>query len=251
MRRRNQTLNLVLITHANTASHGPVFNLQAMNPPKLSLVSSNQNQIMHQRDRSNLQIHRANDATSDFKIVAHRSITLRTTIIERERDDVHQCPRNILFPFRSIFVLFSTMHQLRTNRRASRQFFSPKISISLDQSKVFAFENFNPDIGIKQIKHHQVFAGDKGSSGGSSNSTSAQHPMMSARSGRLRFISSRLGGSSDPSTSEIASRTRDSSARAFSGSRRSKVRSNSIAIVLTCKPCHAATDISTLQISQP
>ena len=117
--------------------------------------------------------------------------------------------------------------------------------------KISTFENLDPHIRIQQETHYQVLAGGIGSSSGSSGSSSAQHPMMCAKSGRRRFNSSRVGNSFSFSTSEIASRTRDSSTRAFSGSRRSKVRSNSITIVVTGRRCHGDIQNSTSHFPTP
>lgn len=222
-----------------------------MNPPELLHVSSYHGQVMHQRDRSNLQIHGTDDATSLLQIMANHSITIRTWIIEWQRDRTAQGPCDIHFPGIGIVVFFRAMHEFRANGRACHQLRGWHVGKFVNQSKVFALEHLNPDIRVEQVAHHQVLAGGNGSSGGSSNSLSAQHPMMSAKSGRLRLISSKVGNSFPSTTSEIASRTRDSSTRAFSGARRSKVRSSSNAIVVTGRHCHCATKNSTTHFQIP
>jgi len=216
----------------------PVFNLQAGHSSELTHIPGYHRQIMHKSDCSDLKIHRADNTSPFFKIMADRSIKIRTTVVERKWNHLAKCPDNITFSQSGIFILFRTMHQFRTNGRACRQFVWPRLEESLHQPKVFSFENFDPYIGVEEVTHHQVFAGGKGSSGGSSNSMSAQHPMISARSGRLRFISSILSGSFLSSASEIASRTRDSKTLAFSGSKRSRVLSSSVVIAVTHKECH-------------
>lgn len=220
-----------------------------MNPPELLHVSSYQSQVMHQRDRSNLQIHRPDDAPSLLQIMANHSITICAWIIEWQRDRTAQSPCYIHFPGIGIVVFFRAMHEFRANRRACRELRGGQVGKFVNETKIFALKHFDPDIRIEQVAHHQVLAGGNGSSGGSSNSLSAQHPMMSAKSGRLRLISSKLGSSFSFSTSKIASRTRVSSTRAFSGTRRSKVRSSSSAIVVTSTHCHYATKFQP-QISQ-
>jgi hypothetical protein len=131
------------------------------------------------------------------------------------------------------------------------QIFHSGLGEPINQPCVPALKHFDPDIGVEQVAHHQIFAEGSGSSGGRSNSLSAQHPMISAKSGRRSFISSNVGSSFSSSTSEIARRTRDSNTRAFSGASRSKLRSSSNAIVATNHFCHGPTRISTFHFPTP
>jgi len=211
----------------------PILDFQPGDSGEFRHVSSDQREIMHQRDCCDLQIHRPDDTAPPLQIVPNHSILVGTWIVERKRNRHVQCPDNILFPGNRIVIFFRPVHDFRTNWRAYHYFRREYSGKFFDQSKILSFENFDPDIGIEKISHHQVFAGDNGSSGGSSNSISAQHPMISARSGRLRLISSSVGGAFDSVTNEIASRTRVSNVCAVSGSRCSKTRSSSKAIPLT------------------
>lgn len=232
-------------------SDRPVLDFQSMNSGEFFNISRDQGEVMHQRNRRDLQIHGADDAPPFLKIVANHSITIRTWIIEWQRGRTVESSRDIRFPGTGITVFFRTVHEFRTNGRACRQLRGGSVGKVFNRSEVFTLENFDPNIGIEQIAHHQVFAGGNGNSGGSSNSLSAQHPMISAKSGRLRLISSNVGGCFSSSTSEIASRTRDSSTRAFSGARRSNVRSSSNAIVVTGISCHGIAGDSTSHFQTP
>ena len=213
----------------------PILDFQPGDSGEFHHVSSDQREIMHQRDCCDLQIHWPDDTTPSLQIVPNHSILIRTWIVERKRDRHVQCPDNILFPGNRIVIFFRPVHEFRADWRAYHYFSREGTSKFFDQSKILSLENFDPDIGIEEISHHQVFAGDNGSSGGSSNSRSAQHPMISARSGRLRLISSSVGGFCGATADEIASRTRVSNACAVSRSKRSKTRSSSKAIPLTRK----------------
>ena len=178
-------------------------------------------------------------------------VNVRTRIIEGKRSYSSKELGYLHFPSRNVTVFLSTVHQFGTDDGTDRQLRKRDLCKPINQQKISTFENLDPYIRIQQETHYQVLAGGIGSSSGSSGSSSAQHPMMSANSGLLRFISSRVGSSFSFSTSEIAWRTRDSSTRAFSGSRRSKVRSNSIAIFVTGRQCHGDGQISTSHFPTP
>ena len=222
-----------------------------MNSAKFIHITRDERQVMHQRNCGDLQIHRADDASPFLKVMTYQTINFRTPNIKGKRDVRCQGDIDILFPGFGIVVFLRPMHEFCQHERARHDFCRRNLSKSVNQPKILSLENFDPNIGVKQVGHHQVFAGGSGSSGGSSNSLSAQHPMICAKSGRLRFNSSRVGSSFSCSTSEIASRTRDSNTRAFSGARRSKVRSSSIAIVVTGKRCHGMMKISTSHFPTP
>ena len=216
----------------------PILDLEIRNPRELTHIPSHQNEIMHDRDSCDLQIQRADHTGSNLKIMAYRSVKIRTAVVEREGDNLIQRPNYIPLSSSSIRILFRSMHQFCTDWRTSREI-RHRVSIeSADQTVVPTLEDFDPDIRVQEITHQQDFVGGKEDSGGSSNSMSAQQPMISANSGILRFNSSMLGNSSSPAASDNASRTRDSSAFAFSGSRRSKVLSSSVAIAVTEEACH-------------
>ena len=218
---------------------------------KLTHVARDQSQIMDQRNGSDLQIIGPDDARSAFKALSERPVNVRTRIIERTRNHIGKELGYLHFPSRNVAVFLSTMHQFRTDDGTDRQLRKSGLRESINQQEISAFENLDPHIRIQQETHYQVFAGGIGSSSGSSGSSSAQHPMMSANSGIRRFISSSVGSSFSFSTSEIASRTRDSSTRAFSGARRSKVRSSSNAMVVTGRHCHGDAQISTSHFPTP
>ena len=222
-----------------------------MNSFELTHVTRDQRQIMHQCDRSNLQIERTNHAHPLLKIMANDAITLRATIIEGQRNCATQGNCEIHFSGIGIVVFFRAMHEFSTNGRTCRQLFGGSIGEFSSHPEVFTFENFNPNIGVEQVARYQVLAGGNGRSGGRSNSLSAQAPIICAKSGRRRLTSSKVGRSSSFSTSEIASRTFDSSTFAFSGSRRSKVRSSSNAMVVTTLCCHAISQNSTSHFQTP
>lgn len=211
----------------------PVFDSQSGNSGEFRHVSRDHSQIVNQGDGSNLQIHRSDDTASGFKIMTKPAILIGTAIIEWKRDRDAQRPDHILFPGNAVPIFFSSVHQFRPDRRTHYNFCRSGSGKFFDQSKILPLENFDPDIGIEKISHHQVFAGGSGNSGGSSNSKSAQQPMISAKSGRLLLSSSRVGsGASGTVTEEIASRTRVSNVCAASGFRCSKTRSSSKVIPL-------------------
>jgi len=229
----------------------PVLDSQSGNSGEFRHVSSDQREIMHQGDGRNLQIHRPDDTSPSLQIVTNHSILIRTAIIKGKRNHLVQRARNQLLSGNGIHVFLRAMHELGSDRRTSGQIHQGSLSEPINQPTIPALKQLNPDIAVEQVAHHQVLAGGKGSSGGRSNSASPRLPMMSANSGIRRFISSMLGSCFGPSTSEIAARTRDSSARAFSGSKRSKVRSNSMAIVLTPASCYGGMAISTSHFQTP
>ena len=216
-----------------------------MNPPEFLNISGDQDEVIRQRDRSNLQIHWPDNAAPHLKIVTNRSIPLRTAVIERKRNHLVQCADNQFSSHNGVLVFFRTMQEFGTDRRTRRKIRHRSAGEPVNQSAVPAFEHLNPDIAVEQVAHHQVLAGGNGSSGGRSNSASPRLPIKSANSGMRRFISSKLGGASVPATSDITLRTRDSNTRAFSGSRRSRVRSSSKAIVVTTGHCHGDAQNST------
>ena len=239
------------ISSIKRPSDRPILESQSINSGKFVNIPRNQGKVMHQRDCRNLQIHGPDDTASSLQIVANDSIPLRTWIIKWQRGRTGQSFCDIQFPGSCIIVFFRAMHEFRSNGSACRQLRNGSIGKFTNQSKVLTLENLDPDIGVEQVEHHQVFAGGNGRSGGRSNSLSAQHPIISTKSGRLSLISSNVGGSFFSSTSEIALRTRDSKIRAFSGASRSKLRSSSSVIVVTGNFCHDRTRNSTSHFPTP
>jgi len=206
---------------------------------------------MYQCNRGDLQIIWPDDTRAIFKAVSDRPVSVRTWIVEGNRSHFSKQLRDIQSSAGNVAVFLSSMHQFSTHDGTDCQLRMIHLREPINKEEILAFENLDPDIRIQQITHHQIFAGGIGSSSGSSGSSSAQAPIKCAKSGRLRLISSKVGGSFSFSTSEIASRTRDSSTRAFSGARRSKVRSSSNAIVVTGRHCHCATKNSTSHFPTP
>lgn len=222
-----------------------------MNPSKLLLIAGDNSESMRKRNRRDLQIEWTNHASPLLKIMPDQSIPFRASIIEWKGNDPIQSARYLLPARFDILVFLRPMHEFRSNRRTCGQIYHTDLGEPVNQPGVPSFEHLDPDIAVEQVTHHQVFAGGNGRSSGSSNSTSAQHPITSANSGIRFFISSKVGSSFSFSTSKIASRTRDSNTRAFSGARRSKVRSSSNAIVVTRKHCHGFSKISTSHFQTP
>lgn len=222
-----------------------------MNSFELIYVARDKRQVMNQCHRSNLQIIWPDDTRSTFKTVSDRAVPVGTWIVERKRSHFSKQLHNIHTPARNVAVFLRSMHQFRADDGADSQFRMINLSEPINKKEILAFENLDPDIRIQQVAHHQIFAGGIGSSSGSSGSSSAQAPMICAKSGLRRLISSKVGNSFSFSTSEIASRTRDSNTRAFSGARRSKVRSSSNAIVVTGRHCHGFSKISTCHFQTP
>lgn len=214
-------------------------------------IARHHGQIMNQGNGGDLQIIGTDNACPAFKALPERPVNVRTRIIEGKRSYFSKELGYLHFPSRNVAVFLSTVHQFGTDDGADRQLRQCDLRKPINQQKISSFENLDPHIRIQQETHYQVLAGGIGSSSGSSGSSSAQHPMVCAKSGRRRFNSSRVGNSFSFSTSEIASRTRDSSTRAFSGSRRSKVRSNSITIVVTGRRCHGDIQNSTSHFPTP
>ena len=229
----------------------PILHFQTMNPPEFPRVAGYHGEVVHNRDGSDLQIQWTNHASPLLKIMPDGSILFRALIIEWERKKTIQRACNSFSSRLGVHIFLRSMHEFGSNRRTSGQIHHTGLSEPVNQSGVPSFENLDPDIAVEQVAHHQVFAGGKGRSSGISNSLSAQHPMISANSGIRRFISSKVGGSFSFSTSEIASRTRDTRTRTFSGARRSRVRSSSNAIVVTGRHCHCATKNSTSHFQTP
>jgi hypothetical protein len=218
---------------------------------KLIHIARHHGQIMNQGNGSNLQIIGTDNACSTFKALSERPVNVRTRIIEGKRSYFSKKVDYLHSPSRNVAVFLSAVHQFGTDDGTDRQLRKSDLRKPINQNKISTFENLDPHIRVQQETHYQVLAGGIGSSSGSSGSSSAQHPIMCAKSGLLRFNSSRVGSSFSFSTSEMASRTRDSSTRAFSGSSRSKVRSSSSAIVVTGKPCHTPVDKSNPHFQTP
>jgi Cu(I)/Ag(I) efflux system membrane fusion protein len=189
--------------------------------------------------------------TPDFQIMTNQSILIRATVVEGQGDHTIQGCNDLLSSSVGVGIFFSAIHEFGPYRRACRQVGNTSGSEPIDQAGVSGLENPDPYIRVEEVAHHQVFAGGRGSSSGISNSLSAHMPITSANSGIRRFISSIVGNGFSSATSEIASRTRDSSARALSGSRRFRVRSSSNAIVVTGTPCHGGMAISTPHFPPP
>lgn len=220
-----------------------------MNSFKFIDVASDKRQTMHQCNRGNLQIIWPDDPRSTFKAVSDRSVSIRTWIVKGKRSYIGKQLRDFQSSSMNVAVFLGIMHQFRTNNRTNCQFRMIDLREPINTEEILSFENLDPDIRIQQLTHYHVFAEGIGSSSGSSGSSSAQHPMMSAKSGRLRFNSSRVGRSFSLSTSEITSLQRDSNTRAFSGARRSKVHSKSKAIVIMGIDCHGIAENSTFHFT--
>ena len=216
-----------------------------MHSRKFLNIPRDHRQVMHQRDRRDLQIIRADDTAPALQIVADDAIPIRTPIIERKRNHLAQCPRDNFLPHLHIYILFRPMHQFRAHRRAGSHLVNTSSGKPIHQTDALRLKNFYPNVTIEQVAHHHVFAGGSGNSGGSSNSTSAQHPIKSANSGIRRFISSSVGNTlSVSATEDKASRTCISSFSAASGFNRVSISSSSITTALMAKPSHFQLTLS-------
>ena len=222
-----------------------------MNSFELIHVARDKRQVMHQCNGSDPRIIRPDDTRPIFKAVSDHPVSVRTWIIEGKRSYSSKQLRDIQSPAGNVAVFFCSMHQFSTHDGTNCQLRMIDLREPINKEEILAFQNLDPDIGVQQVTHHQIFAGGIGSSSGSSGSSSAQAPIKYAKSGLRRLISSKVGSSFSLSTSKIAARTRDSNTRAFSGARRSKVRSSSNAIVVTGRHCHCATKNSTSHFPTP
>jgi len=229
----------------------PVLDSQSGNSGEFRHVSSDYRQVMYQGDRGNLQVIRPDHAAPPLEVVADARIDIGASIIKGQRNKFAQQALHTRFPLNRICIFLRPNEQLCPDRRTTGHFAKVFAAESIKKHAFAPLQNLDPHVAIKKVGHFHSFAGGNGSSSGRSNSMSAIQPMNSATSGIRRFISSMLGSCLGPSTSEIAARTRDSSTRAFSGSKRSKVRSNSMAIVLTPASCYGGMAISTSHFQTP
>ena len=184
-----------------SSPHRPILDSQPGDSGEFRHVSSDQREIMHQRDCCDLQIHWPDDTTPSLQIVPNHSILIRTWIVERKRDHFAQRPRDFFFPHSDIAIFLCAMHELRTDGRANYNLVNTRSGEAINQLKILRLENLYPDIAVEQVAHYQVFAGDSGNSGGRSNSKSFQQPITSANSGIRSFISSRVGSDAFGSSS--------------------------------------------------
>lgn len=222
-----------------------------MNPTKFPDVTSDHNQIVGQGNSRDLKIERPDYRALLFKSMTNCRVCVCTRIIKGERWIQRENFLNHGPALSRIIIFSGSIKQLRAHRSTAGYFGSFRPHKAIYQPQISGLQNFNPDITVQKISHYHVLAGGSGKSSGISNSRSARLPMMSARSGRLRFISSIVGNGFSSTTSEITSRTRDSSTRAFSGARRSRVRSSSNAIVNTSETCHGESKNSTSNFPLP
>jgi hypothetical protein len=222
-----------------------------MNSFELIHVARDKRQVMHQCNGSDPRIIRPDDTRPIFKAVSDHPVNVSTWIIEGKRSYSSEQLRDIQSPARDIAGFLCSMHQFGTHDGTNCQLRMVDLREPINKEEILAFQNLDPDIRIQQVAHHQIFAGGNGSSSGSSGSSSAQAPIRCANSGIRLFISSKVGSSFSFSISEIAAGTRDSNTRAFSGARRSKVRSSSNAIAVTGRHCHCATKNSTSHFPTP
>lgn len=222
-----------------------------MNTSEFSRIARYHSEVVHKRNGRDLQIQGTNHASPLLKVMSDQSISFCTWIIEGKRKNLIQRTRDAFSSHLGIHVFLRSMHKFGSNRRTSRQICHTGLSEPVYQPGVPSLEYLYPNIAVEQVAHHQVFAGGSGRSSGISNSTSAQHPIKSANSGMRCFISSKVGRSFSLSTSEITSLTRVSNTRAFSGARRSKLRSKSKAIVVMDIDCHGIAKNSTFHFPTP
>ncbi len=224
----------------------PILNPQVSHTSELADVARHHGQIVNQRDGGNLHVERANDISRPLKLIADAAIDIGGAVIEWKGIEFPEQYLNFRNSLRWVFILPCTVDKLGADRSAASDFRrrGKRNAIGNQTIRCSRFvcpQDLNPDVTIEQIAFHHVLAGGSGNSGAISNSTSARHPMRSAKSGRSLFISSKDG----ISASAIIRLTRSSTSFALSASSRLSSSVSCFGILLMPASCHAPRPAST------